>query len=75
MLVPEQVPDRDLPDLLARVDRLLDDVQTWLVDREAQARTRGERQVAQSWQQRRLRLRAYRQGLVSLLNEESEPPA
>ena len=66
----------NLPGLLTRVERLMDDLQAWLVEREAQARTRGDRQAAQSWQQRRLRLRAYRQGLVTLLHEDSsEPPA
>jgi hypothetical protein len=69
------VPDSSLPALLNRVDHLMDDLQAWLADREAQARTRGDRQDAQSWQQRRLRLRAYRQGLLTLLNEESDPPA
>jgi hypothetical protein len=70
------VSETNLPGLLTRVESLMDDLQAWLVEREAQARTRGDRQAAQSWQQRRLRLRAYRQGLVTLLHEDSsEPPA
>jgi hypothetical protein len=69
------VPESNLPRLLARVEGLMDDVQAWLTAREAQARGSGDRQAAQSWQQRQLRLRAYRQGLITMLNEESDPPA
>jgi hypothetical protein len=63
-----------LTDLLARVQNLMDDLQAFLSEQEAQARRGGDRQAAQTWQQRRLRLRAYRQGLLAMLDEELEPP-
>jgi hypothetical protein len=68
------VAESSLPELLTRVESVMDDVQAWLDEREVQARRGGDRQAAQSWQQRRFRLRAYRQGLVSMLSEEIDPP-
>lgn len=75
MLESGAVPESNLPRLLARVEGLMDDLQVWLTAREAQARRSGDRQGAENWQQRQLRLRAYRQGLITMLNEESDPPA
>jgi hypothetical protein len=69
------VSDSNLPALVARVEGLMDDVQAWLAASEAQARRSGDRQAAQNWQQRQLRLRAYRQGLITMLNEDANPPA
>ena len=69
------VSDSNLPALVARVEGLMDDVQAWLAASEAQARRSGDRQAAQNWQQRQLRLCAYRQGLITMLNEDANPPA
>jgi len=64
----------DLARLMANVDQVMDALQDWLTKREAEARTSGDRHAAHHWQLRRLRLRAYRQGLVTLFREEPEPP-
>lgn len=53
----------------------MDDLHQWAADQEAQARQSGDRQAAQTWGQRRLRLRAYRQGLMSMLGRgDTQPP-
>jgi hypothetical protein len=64
------MPREDLVRIVGRVERLMDDLQEWFDQREGEARTSGDREGAHRWRQRRLRLRAYRQGLVTLLSEE-----
>jgi hypothetical protein len=68
------MPHRKLTELVTRVERVMDDLQDWLVEQENTARSNGDRQAAQRWSQRRLRLRAHRQGLLTMLTEDSEPP-
>ena len=57
----------ELSQLLGNVDQVMDALQDWLTRRENEARSSGDRQAAHHWQLRRLRLRAYRQGLVTLV--------
>jgi hypothetical protein len=59
--------------IVGRVEGLMEDLQAWLAQREDGARSSGDRERAERWRQRRVRLRAYRQGLVTLLSEEHEP--
>jgi hypothetical protein len=66
------MPNEDLVRIVGRVEGLMEDLQSWLIQREDDARTSGDREGAHRWRQRRVRLRAYRQGLVTLLNEETE---
>jgi hypothetical protein len=67
------MPEDDVGRILDRVEGLMDDLQAWLIEREDDARSSGDRDAAQRWRQRRLRLRAYRQGLVTIVNEETQP--
>jgi hypothetical protein len=68
------MPHRHLAELVTRIERDMDDLQAWLVEQENAARSSGDRQAAHRWSQRRLRLRAHRQGLLRMLTEDSEPP-
>jgi hypothetical protein len=64
--------NEDLVRIVGRVEGLMEDLQTWLIQREDDARSSGDRDAAKRWRERRVRLRAYRQGLVTLLYEESD---
>ena len=66
------VEEEELVDIARRIEQLMDQLDSWLRAREADAQAAADYERVQRWRRRRWRLKAHRQGLMGLLTDDTE---